>query len=125
MSARGWLAPTDAETLSFLWELSALIANTDRHFGNVTLLPRGERFELAPMYDVLPMLFAPQSGELVERGFELPIPAAGQLEAWRRAVPVAVAFWEAVASDARVSAAFRERAGDCARVVRGAGARVG
>lgn len=38
-----------------------LIANTDRHFGNVTLFDRYEGpFELAPAYDLLPMLFAPQ-----------------------------------------------------------------
>ncbi len=38
-----------------------LIGNTDRHFGNVTLFDRYEGpFELAPAYDMLPMLFAPQ-----------------------------------------------------------------
>ena len=122
---RGWLSAEDADTLSFLWQFSALIANTDRHFGNVTLLPRDEGFELAPMYDVLPMLFAPQSGELVERVYELPLPASGYLEAWRRAVPVAATFWEAAASDARISPHFRKRAAGCAAVVRSAAGRMG
>ncbi|MBN1961355.1 MAG: type II toxin-antitoxin system HipA family toxin YjjJ [Deltaproteobacteria bacterium] len=117
LQARGWLSTMAANTLSFLWQFSALIANTDRHFGNVTLLPQGADFELAPMYDVLPMLFAPQSGELVERIYELPLATPGQFEAWQRALPVAAAFWETAAIDTRISAAFRKLAASCADIV--------
>ena len=55
------LSAEDAERIALLEAFAMLIANTDRHFGNVTLFDRYEGpFELAPAYDLLPMLFAPQ-----------------------------------------------------------------
>lgn len=46
-----------------------LIANTDRHYGNISLLLDGDDWALAPAYDMLPMLYAPVGGELVARSF--------------------------------------------------------
>ncbi len=123
--ARRWLSPVDADTLLFLWLFSGLIANADRHFGNITLLPEADGFRLAPMYDVLPMLFAPQAGELIERAYEPPAPAVGQIVSWRRAARAGVAFWDAVASDPRITRGFRDRAADCALTITRALARLG
>jgi hypothetical protein len=44
-------------------------------------------------------------------GFEPPAPHAGVLEAWAAAVPAAALFWERVAADPQISAAFRRIAG--------------
>jgi hypothetical protein len=43
------------------------------------------QFELAPVYDMLPVLFAPHEGQLVERRFEPAGPAAAMLMAWPQA----------------------------------------
>ncbi|QTW19162.1 HipA domain-containing protein [Comamonas kerstersii] len=50
---------------SSIWDaFRQLIANTDRHYGNVSLLWNGKRWELAPCYDMLPMHFMPVQGEV-------------------------------------------------------------
>jgi serine/threonine protein kinase HipA of HipAB toxin-antitoxin module len=60
------LSSEDAERIRLIDAFGALIANTDRHFGNITLFDRYEGlFELAPFYDMVPMLFAPQGGQIV------------------------------------------------------------
>jgi hypothetical protein len=94
-----------------------LIGNTDMHAGNLAFritdtLP----FELAPAYDMLPMLWAPgPQGELMDRTFapQPPVPAAA--EAWREMLSLAREFWNRVIADQRVSrefAAIARKAGD-------------
>ena len=91
-----------------------LIANTDRHYGNISLLLDGDDWALAPAYDVLPMLYAPVGGELVARQFagQNLQPTAATLPEWPRAQTLAKAFWSAAASDLRISAAFRQVCAD-------------
>jgi HipA-like C-terminal domain len=56
------------ETVRFVETFGALIANTDRHMGNLACIDRYDgRFELAPIYDMLPMRFAPTHDEIVAR----------------------------------------------------------
>lgn len=60
----------DADThaqVSRLWWFGRLIANTDMHDGNLAFKPG---LKLAPVYDMLPMGYAPVRGmELPLRGF--------------------------------------------------------
>ena len=85
-----------------------LIANTDRHFGNLAFFDRYDgRFALAPVYDMLPMLYAPEHGQLIERTFMPPPPTAQTLSVYARANALAQHHWRRVAADERVSAAFR------------------
>nr|WP_315189262.1 type II toxin-antitoxin system HipA family toxin YjjJ [uncultured Albidiferax sp.] len=109
MQARGLLTPADAQHLRFLEAFGVLIANTDRHYGNISLLLDNDDWTLSPTYDMLPMLYAPVGGELVAREF-----AAGRLQPttatlpeWDRAKQLAAVFWAAAASDARISDGFR------------------
>ena len=84
------------------------IANTDRHFGNLALFDRYTgRHELAPVYDMLPMLFAPLNDQLVERAFEPPEPTAEGLGVWSRARDLALQYWALLEADSRISAEFR------------------
>lgn len=100
----------DAENLVLIDTFGALIANSDRHFGNVTLFDDyAGRFRLAPVYDMLPMLFAPQDGQIIEREFEPPPPTAENLGVWQRARDLAENYWTRVAADPRVSNEFRTR----------------
>jgi len=117
MQARGLLTAEDARHLRLLEAYGALIANTDRHYGNISLLLDNDDWKLSPTYDMLPMLYAPVGGELVARDFaaQLPQPTAATLPEWERARSLARAFWQSVAGDERVSAAFRAIAAENCR----------
>ena len=109
MAARKLLTAADARTLRLLEAYGQLIANTDRHYGNISLLIQGDDWVLSPTYDMLPMLYAPVGGELVARDFwaRPPQPTAATLPEWEQAKTLAAAFWQAAADDARVSEGFR------------------
>lgn len=105
----GLLAPEDVHHVECLWWFGRLIANADMHTGNLSFRPAAGRLELAPAYDMLPMLYAPlPGGELPVREFKPPLPLPPQRSAWRLACEAAHAFWRLAASDGRVSAGFRE-----------------
>jgi hypothetical protein len=86
-----------------------LIANTDRHYGNISLLLDNDDWRLSPTYDMLPMLYAQVNGELVERDFNTRDlrPSAATLAAWPRALELAQAFWHSAAGDERISPGFQ------------------
>jgi len=109
MAARHLLTQADARTLRLLEAYGQLIANTDRHYGNISLVLKGDDWALSPTYDMLPMLYAPVGGELVTRDFaSRPLqPTAAMLGEWEEARGQALAFWKAAAADERVSAGFR------------------
>ncbi len=100
----------DIQTLCLLDAFGALIANTDRHHGNVSLLLHQHRWQLAPVYDMLPVFYAPVAGEVVERDWvsELPRPNAETLAVWPQARELALRFWASAADDERISAEFRD-----------------
>jgi hypothetical protein len=108
LEAARMLSSEDVKSLRWLSLYGDLIANTDQHFGNVSLIPDNvtlSRFRLAPAYDMLPMLFRPRDGELVERRFLPPPPSV--LPEWHSALQAAAIFWERAASDVRISTGFR------------------
>ena len=107
------LSAADVRTLCLLDAFGALIANTDRHHGNVSLLLDQHRWQLAPAYDMLPMFYAPVGGEVVRRDWtEQPPPRPNDhtLPVWPKALTLACAFWAQVAADARISEEFRAMA---------------
>ncbi|RYF39243.1 MAG: transcriptional regulator, partial [Comamonadaceae bacterium] len=120
MATRSLLTDRDADRLRFLEAFGILIGNTDRHYGNISLLiDAAGDWALAPAYDVLPMVYAPTAGELVERDFD---PAAlgspvQALRQWADARLLAQRYWQAVAADGRISAAFRKKAAAHARAL--------
>jgi serine/threonine protein kinase HipA of HipAB toxin-antitoxin module len=62
----------DLERIHRLWWFGKLIANTDLHNDNLSFVPQGG-FKLAPVYDMLPMLYAPlPGGEVPSRKFAPP-----------------------------------------------------
>jgi DNA-binding transcriptional ArsR family regulator len=109
MAARHLLTQADARTLRLLEAYGQLIANTDRHYGNISLVLKNDDWALSPTYDMLPMLYAPVSGELVPRDFASrpQQPTAATLGEWDEAQRLARDFWQAAAADERVSADFR------------------
>jgi len=110
MQDRQLLRPLDARTLRLLEAFGVLIANTDRHYGNISLLLDGDDWALAPAYDMLPMLYAPVGGELVTRHVaQHPVqPTGATLSEWPQAQALARSFWSAASADARISEDFRQ-----------------
>ena len=80
-----------------------MIANTDRHYDNISLLLANDHWTLSLTYDMLPMLHAPMGGELVQHDFGAsPLqPTAATLPEWPQARALATQFWQAAASDTR------------------------
>jgi hypothetical protein len=108
------LSAQHAEHIRLLDLFGALIANTDRHFGNVTLFDRYEGpLQLAPAYDMLPMLFAPQNDQLVERQYEPVRPTAATLSLWPHARALAQEYWELLTREPTLSDDFRELSARC------------
>lgn len=114
MQARGLLTAKDARHMCFLEAFGQLIANTDRHYGNISLLLEGSQnggdWALSPTYDMLPMFYAPVGGELVQRDFAAkakPQPTSATLPEWTRSLTLAIQFWQTAAADERISVAFR------------------
>ncbi|HTY50418.1 MAG TPA: type II toxin-antitoxin system HipA family toxin YjjJ [Steroidobacteraceae bacterium] len=114
----GLLAPQDAARIALLEAFGGLIANTDRHFGNITLFDgRDGPFSLAPVYDMLPMLFAPIDGQLIEREF---VPEGARAETftmWPRARELALGYWTRLVEDTRLTPDFRTRCRACLGMV--------
>jgi len=101
----------DAEAVATVRRLHAfgeLIGNTDMHFGNLSFwLEETLPFQVAPAYDMLPMLWAPGlQGEIAEPTFSPAPPLPAALAQWRDAMAWAAVFWQKVAADARLSADF-------------------
>ncbi len=98
----------DAADIRRLSWFADLIANTDQHFGNISLVPQDadrSRFRLAPAYDMLPMLYAPRAGiGLPAHEFAPPAIAMAQHEV----LPMAERFWEIAGGDRRISRGFRQ-----------------
>ncbi|GAW67973.1 transcriptional regulator [Geoanaerobacter pelophilus] len=108
MEEQGQLPREDAASLRWLSVFGDLIANTDQHFGNVSLVPADKgTFRLAPVYDMLPMLYRPLDGVLLTRTFSPPAFAPGAPEAYASALAQALNFWERAGEDGRISVEFR------------------
>ncbi len=107
LAADGLLAADELRRVERVWWFGRLIANTDMHLGNVSFRSRAA-LSLAPVYDMLPMLYAPlPGGEVPARTFQPPVPLPQQQDAWTSAAEAALQFWRQAARDARIGEAFR------------------
>jgi hypothetical protein len=104
-----------------------LIGNTDMHGGNLAFWLNDELpLTLAPVYDMLPMAWAPgPQGEIVERRFAPAPPLPGDEENWRIASDWAAEFWGLAAESDGLSAEFRSIAGEAVGIVRQLRDRIG
>jgi hypothetical protein len=104
------ISAEDAASLRWLSVFGDLIANTDQHMGNVSLIMTDgrRRFDLAPAYDVLPMYYRPRDSRAPDGLFNPPSTTPGAARAWESALAAACTFWERVSRDERISQPFRE-----------------
>ena len=107
----------DAQTLDEIRLISIfadLIANTDKHFGNLAFYDDYDgRFRLTPVYDMLPMLFAPAHDQLVARIYTPADPTSDTLNVWGRARALAEEYWRSLANEVRISREFRTVCAAC------------
>jgi hypothetical protein len=117
-----WITTAVGRSLRTLYWFGQLIANTDMHFGNASLMRTATRpLDLAPSYDMLPMLYSPgSSGEIIEQSFAPTLPPPSSADEWLDAARAAVACWQRIASDARISDGFRAIAQSNAASIQGA-----
>ncbi len=79
------------------------------HPGNLAFFMEGERvIGLTPTYDMLPMYYAPQHGNLPPEPHRLPAPSPLHARVWATAEPAARDVWEAISVHEWVSAGLRQ-----------------
>lgn len=111
------LSKEDAHTIAIVFRFGELIGNNDMHFGNLSLIAdtpehlRKGRFRLAPIYDMLPMRYRP---ETAARDFPFSpfTPSAalhGEEQIDQQARSMAKRFWQEV-SEANLQLDLRELA---------------
>ena len=105
-----------ADRMIWLDTFGDLIGNTDRHFGNFCFFAEeARRLELTPtpVYDMLPMVFAPAGANLVERQFAPRPPTALNLRLWHEAANHALKYWSRLCEEGRLSVGFRRISAHC------------
>lgn len=105
----GLVDDASARRLRWTWCFGDLIANTDMHRSNACFwFDAAEHLQLAPSYDMLPMLYIPNSqGEVLPRQFNPKPPRLHVADVWADAASAAVTFWSRVAVNERISEEFR------------------
>ncbi|MDB5854990.1 MAG: HipA-like protein [Herminiimonas sp.] len=112
MLEQAMISEVAARDIRRLCHFGQLISNSDMHDGNLAFRPSTDgvsALRLAPVYDMLPMHYAPMRGvELPRREFSPVLPLPEEEEDWEVACRAATEFWLKAAGDARISAAFRK-----------------
>ncbi|MBF5041549.1 type II toxin-antitoxin system HipA family toxin YjjJ [Simulacricoccus sp. 17bor-14] len=112
---QGWLDAGQEQRVRWLDVFGQLTGNTDRHLGNLSLFAEVDAtpLQVAPCYDMLPMLFAPHDLQVVERDFKPEPPTSETLDVWSTAAAQASAYWERLAASPHLGDALRARAEHC------------
>jgi len=105
---RGVIDDETSEQITLVFLFGQLIANSDMHGGNLAMRPMANRLVLTPIYDMLPMLYAPlRGGEVPSRQYGPVLPLPNLVDRWRAAADAALAFWDSVKNDGSISTGFR------------------
>jgi hypothetical protein len=108
----------DARRIRWLDAFGQLIGNTDRHFGNISFfLEDAGAVRLSPVYDMLPMVFAPQGAAIQPFPFRPIAPTAGNFDVWPDAARWAIDYWAALRKLTDISSGFREMCASAEREV--------
>ncbi|MDX3774713.1 type II toxin-antitoxin system HipA family toxin YjjJ [Chromatiaceae bacterium AAb-1] len=103
----------DYHTIAVIWCYGRLLANTDMHTGNLSFFYEGgHNLQLAPVYDMLPMAFAPDRSGAMTSSYPLNISPVADAVFWKQAYPLAHQFWQQLSQHPAISAEFRQIAGN-------------
>lgn len=115
--SKGWLSGEDVTRITLIWWFGRLIGNTDMHEGNLAFRPG---LALAPIYDMLPMMYAPASGgEVPVKPYSPALPLPAEAALWKQSASAAIRFWETCSEDGRISPDFRRICADNSKILAG------
>lgn len=101
--------PATLRLTQCIWAFGRLIANSDMHAGNLSFYLSDMPLKLAPVYDMLPMAFAPNSaGSMRKETIAPQIDPIVPQEVWLEMLPLARRFWLEASQNRGVSESFRE-----------------
>ncbi len=114
------IARSDYDRIRRLAAFGQLIANTDMQSGNLSfLVAQDGSLDLAPVYDMLPMMYAPTAANaLPDRAMGAPTPRAEMLDVWSEMAQLAVECWTTISTHDLVSIDFAALARRNAQAVR-------
>ncbi len=109
------LSAQDLLTVQVVYEFGRLIGNTDMHFGNLSLYVDdihqidNPHFTLAPIYDMLPMVYRPSEfrDEPGYRVFVQPTTVVRDAHVQAKAQAMALDFWQAMNQHTLASKGWR------------------
>lgn len=113
----GYITMETRRHIEVLYAFGRLIANSDMHQGNFSFL-HPESFPLtpAPVYDMLPMAFAPtRQGAMRHTAPEITLTAEVSRQAWQQAQEMAQVYWQTLSHAPGMSEGFRQLAGEMYR----------
>ena len=98
----------DAREIRWRAAFCALIGNGVLRSDDVSFISAARgTLRLAPIYDMLPMIYAPLGDDLPAREFLPPSPLPACADQWRAALPSAISFWQRFGQDARATLDMR------------------
>ncbi len=115
---QGLLDSNALRQLAWIECFGAWIGNSDMHLGNISLRPGREGFTLHPLYDMLPMAFAPVRGELPQMRLRPPLRTAENDEVWVVAGQCAGEYWQSLTHDEQLTDEFKRLSDNQARQCR-------
>ncbi len=108
LQKEGVISSEDSRKMRWLKAFGSLIGNTDMHTGNLSFIRVGPRFyTLAPVYDMLPMLYRPVSGDIPVRIFSPKGPTTDTADVWESAIKCAINYWDTTSGEKDLSGDFR------------------
>ncbi|MEZ5470639.1 MAG: HipA domain-containing protein [Marinicella sp.] len=108
MSKKKILGETDHFYVSFLWEFSKWIGNSDTHLGNISFGIKGGLFSLLPIYDMCTMSIAPSINSLKPINVLLPNLSCLSKGFDSTLIKAVATFWQRVEKDSRISNEFSD-----------------
>lgn len=108
LQAAGHIDETVSRHVQWIECFGRLIANTDMHPRNISFFTQGTRISgPAPVYDMLPMMYAPRQGHIASQRFRPPVPGPADTAVWDEACAAARDFWASAASHSLISKGFQ------------------
>ena len=101
------ISAEDANSIAVIWCFGTLIANSDMHNGNLSFYYGADgALKLAPVYDMLPMAFAPHRSGAMASSHQLTIKPIAAGKHWRQAYAMAERFWRELVHQTGLSVEF-------------------
>jgi len=119
----GKLSEQVAQQVQSIYAFGVLIGNADMHTGNLSFMvddvtsPK-PKFQLAPIYDMLPMALAPRASGQIPDALPPPkISVNPPLAVWQAMLPLAIQYWRSVAEHEKVADDVRQIARAQAEII--------